>query len=130
MQRASIEAAAALPSSGNSRNTKRTLPVSIYFDFSIGSTVWSNAAQCEQVIEVYSTMVTGAPAGPRAMSGSETGLVTRTAVALCAPASPVSCRDAQPARPSDNAVATRRGARFKRSAPGRPSRHAVIEAVR
>src|ERR1700736_595995 len=60
MQRASTEAAAALMSSGNSRNTKRTLPASTYFDCSIGNTFSWNAAQCGQLIEAYSTMVTGA----------------------------------------------------------------------
>jgi hypothetical protein len=93
---------------GNSRNTKRTLPVSMYFDLSIGKTFSPNAAQCGQVIEAYSVMVTGAFAGPSAMSGSDTGLATRAAVALCAMASPTGCtgakatRAASPAR--DNAL--------------------------
>src|SRR4051812_6231213 len=47
MQRARIEAAAALMSSGNSRNTKRTLPVSMYLERSIGNTFSPNAAQTE-----------------------------------------------------------------------------------
>jgi hypothetical protein len=59
-QRASIEAAAALMSSGNSRDTKRTLPVSMYFDCSIGNTFSSKSAQCGHVSEEYSTMVIGA----------------------------------------------------------------------
>src|SRR5262249_36567449 len=84
MQRASIEAEAALISSGNSRNTKRTLPVSIYFDRSIGKTFCPNAAQCGQVIDEYSVMVIGAFAEPIAMAGSETGLATAAAIALCA----------------------------------------------
>src|SRR5882757_10671273 len=83
-QRASIEAAAAFWSSGNSRNTKRTLPVSIYFDRSIGKVVSVNVAQWEQVIEEYSTMVTLASRGPSAISGSETGSMASPAVALCA----------------------------------------------
>ena len=47
MQRASIEAAAALMSSGNSRNTKRTLPVSRFGpqhredDFVEGRAMWA-----------------------------------------------------------------------------------------
>src|SRR5579883_390332 len=69
MQRASIEAATAFSSSGNSRETKRTLPVSIYFDRSIGNTFSSKAAQCGQVSEEYSMMVTGALSLPSAMSG-------------------------------------------------------------
>jgi hypothetical protein len=84
MQRASIEAAAALMSSGNSRNTKRTLPVSIYLDRNIGKTFWPKAAQCGQLIEAYSVMVTGAFAEPIEMSGSATGFATAAAIALCA----------------------------------------------
>src|SRR4051812_7486171 len=86
MQRARIEAAAALMSSGNSRNTKRTLPVSIYLDRSIGNTFSPNAAQCEQLIDAYSVMVTGAFGDPIAMSGSDTGLATAAAIALWATA--------------------------------------------
>ena len=74
MQRASIEPAAALMSSGNSRNTKRILPVSMYSDLIFGNTFSVKAAQCGQVIEAYSVMVTGALAGPSAMSGSDTRL--------------------------------------------------------
>src|SRR5262245_22499697 len=87
MQRTSIEAAAALMSSGNSRNTKRTWPVSIYFERSIGKTFSPNAAQCGQLIEAYSVIVTGAFGEPIAMSGNDTGLATAPAVALCAFAS-------------------------------------------
>src|SRR5260370_17112697 len=90
MQRASIEAAAALMSSGNSRNTKRTLPVSIYFDRSIGNTFSPNAAQCGQLIEAYSVIVIGAFGEPIPMSGSDTGFATAAAIALCARAAPVS----------------------------------------
>src|SRR5260370_21609752 len=90
MQRASIEAAAALMSSGNSRNTKRTLPVSIYFDRSIGNTFSPNAAQCGQLIEAYSVIVIGAFGEPIAMSGSDTGFATAAAIVLCAIAAPVS----------------------------------------
>src|SRR5882757_8871101 len=88
MQRARIEAAAALTSSGNSRNTKRTLPVSIYFDRSIGKTFSPNAAQCGQLIEAYSVMVIGAFADPITISGNITGLATAAAIALCAVAAP------------------------------------------
>ena len=95
MQRASIEAAAALMSSGNSRNTKRTLPVSIYFDRSIGNTFWPKAAQCGQVIDEYSVIVIGAFGDPMAMSGSDTGLATAAAIALCAMAAPAKAGDAQ-----------------------------------
>lgn len=82
MQRASTEAAAALMSSGNSRETKRTLPVSIYFDRSIGKTFSSNAAQCGQVSEEYSTMVIGALSLPSAMSGRAGGFASN--VMICA----------------------------------------------
>src|ERR1700726_2757374 len=111
MQRASIEAAAALMSSGNSRNTKRTLPVSIYFDFSIGKTFCSNAAQCGQVIDAYSVMVTAAFADPTAISGNDAGFATNSAVEPCALASPIRGNGAKPARaanPSDKAAAQAR----------------------
>src|SRR5690348_6259976 len=83
-QRANIEAAAAFTSSGNSRETKRTLPASIYFDCSMGKTFSANAAQCEQVREEYSTMVIGAVAEPMTMSGSATGLATSAAISFAA----------------------------------------------
>src|SRR5690242_2863141 len=105
MQRASIEAAAALMSSGNSRNTKRTLPVSIYFDRNIGNTFWPKAAQCGQLIDEYSVMVIGAFADPRAMSGSDTGLATAAAIALCARAAAGTAGDTKARRA---AKATRR----------------------
>src|ERR1700761_8103 len=76
MQRATIAAAAALRSSGNSRDTKRTLPVSMYFDCSIGNTFSANAAQCGQVSEEYSTTVIGAVADPSTMSGRPTGFAS------------------------------------------------------
>src|ERR1700722_2836925 len=103
MHRASIEAAVALMSRGNSRNTKRTLPGSIYFDRSIGKAFSSNAAQCGQPIEAYSTMVTGAFAGPSAMSGSATAFAASAAVAFLALAS---CARASPIRSSDVRVAS------------------------
>src|ERR1700722_12083382 len=103
MHRASIEAAVALMSSGNSRNTKRTLPGSIYFDRSIGKAFPSNAAQCGQPIEAYSTMVTGAFAGPSAMSGSSTAFAASAAVTFLALAS---CARASPVRSSDVRVAS------------------------
>src|SRR6266404_5523882 len=86
MQRASIEPAAALISSGNSRNTKRILPLSMNSDLIFGNTVSVNAAQCGQVIEAYSVIVTVALAGPSAMSGSETGFATSDALCAIAPA--------------------------------------------
>src|SRR6185312_11675281 len=79
-QRASIEAAAALKSSGKSRDTKRTFPVSIYRDCSIGKTFCANAVQCGQVSEEYSTIVIGAVSDARAMSGSATGFATKAAI--------------------------------------------------
>jgi len=47
-----------------------------------GNTSALKAAQCGQVIEANSVMVTAASAGPIAMSGSETGFATSEA--LCA----------------------------------------------
>src|SRR5581483_3961730 len=82
MQRASMEAAAAFSSSGNSRETKRTLPVSMYFDRSIGNTFSSKSAQCGQVSEEYSTIVTGALSLPSAMSGRAGGFAS--SVKVCA----------------------------------------------
>src|SRR3979411_2749690 len=86
MQRASIDPAAALMSSGNSRNTESSLPVSIYSDLIFGNTTSLKAAQCGQVIEAYSVIVTAALAGPSAMSGSDTGLATSDALCAIAPA--------------------------------------------
>src|SRR6202051_4858050 len=112
MQRASIEAATALMSSGNSRNTNRTLPVSIYFDFSIGKTFCSNAAQCGQVIDAYSVMLTAAFADPTAISGSSIGFATNSAVEPCALALPIRGSGAKAARAaspaSDKAAAKAR----------------------
>src|SRR3954452_21512990 len=59
----------------------------MYSDLIFGNTVSLKCAQCGQVIEAYSVMVTLALAGPSAMSGSDTGFVTSAAVALCASAS-------------------------------------------
>src|SRR3984885_1344787 len=56
-QRANIEAPAATVSSGNSRKIKRTRPVSMYLAFNCGNSFCSKFAQCEQVIEEYSTIV-------------------------------------------------------------------------
>jgi hypothetical protein len=96
MQRASIEPAAALMSSGNSRNTKRILPVSMNSVLIFGNTFSVNAAQCGQVIEANSVMVTVAFAGPIAMSGNDTGFAT--SVADCAMASVISRSGEKPAR--------------------------------
>src|SRR3984893_4592375 len=52
-----------------------------------GNTSALKAAQCGQVIEAYSVMVTLASFGPSAMSGSETGFATSDA--LCAIASAI-----------------------------------------
>ena len=96
MQRASIEPAAALMSSGNSRNTKRILPLSMYSDLIFGNTFSVKAAQCGQVIEANSVMVTVAFGGPSAMSGSDIGLAT--SAALCAIASAIRRSGENPAR--------------------------------
>src|SRR3954471_18960693 len=51
----------------------------MYSDLIFGNTCSLKAAQCGQVIEAYSVMVTAASAGPSAMSGSDTGLATSAA---------------------------------------------------
>ena len=96
MQRASIDPAAALMSSGNSRNTNLILPLSMNSALIFGKTCSVNAAQCGQVIEAYSVMVTEAFAGPSAMSGSDCGLATSEAP--CASASEISRSGEKPAR--------------------------------
>src|SRR4051794_36372177 len=68
----------------------------MYSVFSFGNTVALNAAQCGQVIEAYSVMVTAASAGPSTMSGSDTGLATSDG--LCAIASEISRSGVSPAR--------------------------------
>src|SRR5947208_14251094 len=83
-------------SSGNLRNTKRTLPVSIYSDLIFGNTFSLKAAQCGQVIDAYSVMVTEALAGPSAMSGSDCGFATSDA--LCAIASAIRRSGEKPAK--------------------------------
>src|SRR5580704_17154648 len=62
----------------------------------LGNTSALNAAQCGQVIEANSVMVTAASAGPIAMSGSETGLATSEA--LCAIALAMKRSGEKPAR--------------------------------
>ena len=51
----------------------------MYSDLIFGNTFSLKFAQCGQVIEAYSVIVTGAVAGPSAMSGSDTGLATSAA---------------------------------------------------
>src|SRR5262245_51505841 len=50
----------------------------------MGNTFSPQAAQCGQLIEAYSVMVTVALDEPIEMSGSDTGFATCTARALCA----------------------------------------------
>src|SRR5580704_10189745 len=57
----------------------------MYSDLIFGNTSALKAAQCGQVIDANSVIVTGALAGPSAMSGSETGFAT--SATLCAIAS-------------------------------------------
>src|SRR5690349_24942283 len=68
----------------------------MYSVFSFGKTSLLKAAQCGQVIEAYSVMVTAASAGPSAMSGSDPGLATSPA--LCAIASVISRSGDSPAK--------------------------------
>src|SRR5690606_38919493 len=75
-QRASMDPASARMSSGNSRKIRRTCPVSMYFFFSSGSTLLWKVAQCGQVIEAYSTMVTFASGLPSTRSGNGPGFIS------------------------------------------------------
>ena len=68
-QRAVIDARASFSFRRNSRNTRRTLPVSMYFSLSVGSTLVWKLAQAGHVMEAYSTIVTGASGEPIARSG-------------------------------------------------------------
>src|SRR5215207_3898879 len=70
-----MKPALASGSSGNSRRMKRTGPVSMW-----------NAAQCEQVSEAYSTIVTLAFAGPSATSPRGPGAASSSGETFCASA--------------------------------------------
>src|ERR1700682_1343607 len=67
----------------------------MYSDLIFGNTFSLKAAQCGQVIEAYSVIVTWALAGPSAMSGSDTGFATSDA--LCAIASAIRRSGEKPA---------------------------------
>src|SRR6516164_1726217 len=88
-----MNAAAASGSSGYSRIMYFTLPVSMYFSFSFGKVLTANAAQCGQVIEAYSMMVTGAVAEPIGMSSSGPLASSSSTEKVCA-------RAADPSAPS------------------------------
>src|ERR1700678_3991900 len=83
-----MNAAAASPSSGYSRMMYFTFPVSMYFSFSFGKVVTANAAQCGQVIEAYSMMVTGAVSEPIGMSSSGPLASSSSTEKVCASARP------------------------------------------
>src|SRR5882757_6267434 len=87
----------------------------MYSDLIFGNTVSLKFAQCGQVIEAYSVMVTEALAGPSAMSGSDCGLAT--SVALCAIASDIRRSGEKPTRAanpvSDKAVVKARRVMIK-----------------
>src|SRR5436853_7903753 len=68
----------------------------MYSDLIFGNTLSLNAAQCGQVIDAYSVIVTEAVAGPSAISGSDTGLATSET--LCAIASAIRRNGESPAR--------------------------------
>src|SRR5882724_9012772 len=68
----------------------------MYSDLIFGNTSLLKAAQCGQVIDAYSVIVTEALAGPSAMSGSDTGFATSDA--LCAIASAIRRSGENPAR--------------------------------
>src|SRR6201993_1961245 len=82
----------------------------MYSALIFGNTVSLNAAQCGQVMDANSVIVTEALAGPSAMSGSDTGLATSEA--LCAIAFPIRCSGESPVRAaspvSDRAAAKAR----------------------
>src|SRR5688572_16583320 len=71
-----MKAAAARGSNGNSRRMNRTLPLSTYFVLIASNVLLWKAAQWGQVVDIYSTMVTGALASPSAISGSAPGFST------------------------------------------------------
>src|SRR5437868_661857 len=71
----------------------------------MGNTFCSNAAQCGQVREENSTIVTGALAGPSVMSGRATGCATNAASALCAIARSINAaRGKAASKPRDSAA--------------------------
>src|SRR3954468_10628827 len=70
----------------------------MYSDLIFGNTVSLKWAQCGQVIEAYSVMVTVALAGPSAISGSDTGLATSAALVFCASTSDIRRSGESPAR--------------------------------
>ena len=65
---------------------KRTLPVSMYFAFSVGQVFSWKAAQCEQVIEAYSMIETLASSLPSQTSPSGPATARSAAVVDCASA--------------------------------------------
>src|ERR1700686_3451825 len=67
----------------------------MYSDLIFGNTSLLKAAQCGQVIDAYSVIVTEALAGPSAISGSDTGLATSDV--LWAIASALRCSGENPA---------------------------------
>src|SRR5690242_7828854 len=68
-----MKPASARGSKGNSRRMSLALPVSMYLVLISGSVTSWKRAQCGQVMEAYSTIVTGASALPSTMSGSAPG---------------------------------------------------------
>src|SRR5260370_9353264 len=110
-ERESIEAAVASGSSGYSRRMSLTFPVSTYFAFSFGRVSSWNAAQCEQVIEAYSTIVTGASGDPCTTSGKGPGAINwSTGNVVCASAAPAPSASTRPRRQTAKARRGRRGA--------------------
>ena len=113
MQRASIEAAAALMSSGNSRNTKRTLPVSIYFDLSIGKTFCSKRRAMRAGHRRVFDDGHRSLGGPERHVGQRHRFCQQCRTALCAMASPTRGCGTKPANAaspaSDRAMSEARG---------------------
>src|SRR4029450_772949 len=83
----------------------------MYSDLIFGNTVSLKAAQCGQVIDAYSVMVTEALAGPSAMSGSDCGFATSDAP--CAIASAIRRSGEKPASAA-NPVSVRPAVKARR----------------
>jgi hypothetical protein len=90
-QRASMEAANARGSSGNSRKTMRTLPVSTYLVLRSGSTLVWNCLQWPQVMEAYSTIVTLASALPMTRSGNSGWFISASTATSVGPSPGAAC---------------------------------------
>ena len=85
---------------------RRTLPVSMYFSLSAGSTLLWKLAQWPQVMEAYSTMVIGASALPSTRSGSGPGFISSSTGTSAGPAAFLRCANAAWDKPQAAATDT------------------------